>query len=135
MGVELTPSLIGRFKHIARSLPASKRPAFQASVALEFCDGSPRLAESTFGWSRRGRPRGRKNKKALDHDMKPLAQPIPFGILEIESAPWFLTFGTSRETSDFIVDCLLEEHWNGTLLNTIDTALAWASTLRDRQSR
>ena len=53
MGVELTPSLIGRFKHIARSLPASKRSAFQASVALEFCDGSPRLAESTFGWSRR----------------------------------------------------------------------------------
>ena len=53
MGVELTPSVIGRFKHIARSLPASKRSAFQASVALEFCDGSPRLAESTFGWSRR----------------------------------------------------------------------------------
>ena len=349
MGVELTPSLIGRFKHIARSLPASKRSAFQASVALEFCDGSPRLAESTFGWSRRavqlgianletstvyrrtpsagrprtedkipgferairllveprsqvdpkfqspflytrvtaravlealrqqefsaddlpsertmrrilnrlgyrlrrvqkskpvkkiketdaifenvklahqraeqdehclrisidskakvkigefsrrGRARGRKNKKALDHDMKPLAQLIPFGILEIESAQLFLTFGTSRETSDFIVDCLqawwderkslyshirkltidldngphiascrtqfmkrlvefadrndleielvyyppyhskynaiercwgvLEEHWNGTLLNTIDTALAWASTM------
>ena len=53
MGVKLTPSLIGRLKHVARSLPASKRPAFQASVALEFWDGSPRLAESTFGWSRR----------------------------------------------------------------------------------
>ena len=36
MGVKLTQSVINRFKHIARSLPPSKRRAFQASVALEF---------------------------------------------------------------------------------------------------
>lgn len=131
--------------------------------------------------------------------MNPLATLVPFGILEIESAQLFLVFGTSRETSDFIADCLeawwderkslypqirklmidldngpeiascrtqfmkrlvefadrygleielvyyppyhskynaiercwgvLEQHWNGTLLNTIDAALSWASTM------
>ena len=259
MGVELAKSAIDRFQQIARSLPASKRRRFQASIALEFCQGSPRLAESTFGWSRRtifigitefetgtlyqrtpsrgrpktedkvpglalairalvepksqvdpkfqspfvytrvtanavlkalkqqgfaagdlasertvrrilnrlgyrlrrvqkskpikkiketdaifenvklahqrakqdshclrisidakakvkigefsrrGRSRGRENKKALDHDMNPLAQLVLFGILEIEAAQRFQMFGTSRETSDFVVDCL--EAW------------------------
>ena len=52
MGVELTQSAIDRFKHIARSLPVSRRRLFQASITLEFCHGSPRLAESIFGWSR-----------------------------------------------------------------------------------
>lgn len=150
-------------------------------------------------FSRRGRSRGRENKKALDHDMNPKAKLVPFGVLEIESAQLFLVFGASRETSDFIADCLeswwderkaiyphvrklmidldngpgiascrtqfmkrlvefadrhglqielvyyppyhskynaiercwgvLEAHWNGTLLNTIDTALGWAKTM------
>ncbi len=123
----------------------------------------------------------------------------PFGILEIASALLTITFGTSRETSDFVVDCLeqwweqrgefyphirklainldngpqiashrtqflkrivefadrsnleieliyyppyhskynpiercwgiLEMHWNGTLLDTIDKALQWAKTM------
>ena len=47
--------------------------------------------------------------KALDHDMNPLAQLVLFGILEIEAAQLFQMFGTSRETSDFVVDCL--EAW------------------------
>lgn len=124
---------------------------------------------------------------------------IPFGILEVASALLTITFGTTRETSDFIVDCLdlwwqdrkkiyphirelvinldngpevasnrtqfikrmvefadrhqlsirlvyyppyhskynpiercwgiLEMHWNGTLLNTIEKALNWARTM------
>ena len=31
---------------------------------------------------------------------------IPFGILEVPSGESTIVFGTSRETSDFIVDCL-----------------------------
>lgn len=123
----------------------------------------------------------------------------PFGILEVASALLTITFGTSRETSDFVVDCLqqwwdqrrevyrhirklainldsgpqiashrtqflkrmvefadrnrldieliyyppyhskynpiercwgvLEMHWNGTLLDTVEKALAWAKTM------
>jgi len=124
---------------------------------------------------------------------------IPFGILEVASALLTITFGTTRETSDFIVDCLelwwqdrrkiyphirelvinldngpevasnrtqfikrmvefadrhqlsirlvyyppyhskynpiercwgiLEMHWNGSLLSTIEKALSWAGTM------
>lgn len=53
MTVELTQSAIDRFKQTARSLAGPKKRQFQASIALEFCQGSPRLAESTFGWSRK----------------------------------------------------------------------------------
>lgn len=124
---------------------------------------------------------------------------MPFGILDVLSGLLTIIFGTSRETSDFIADCLqqwwdenrercahirqlvinldngpenssfrtqfmqrmvefadrnclevvlvyyppyhskynpiercwgiLENHWNGTLLRSIDTALSWAKTM------
>jgi hypothetical protein len=123
----------------------------------------------------------------------------PFGILEVAGALLTITFGTSRETSDFVVDCLqqwwhqrrefypeirklainldsgpqiashrtqflkrmvefadrtnleieliyyppyhskynpiercwgvLEMHWNGTLLDTVEKTLGWAKTM------
>ena len=79
--------------------------------------------------------------------MKANATLIPFGILELASALLTIIFGTSRETSDFVVDCLqqwwdhskyhpvercwgiLEMHWNGTLLDTVEKALGWAKTM------
>jgi hypothetical protein len=149
--------------------------------------------------SRGGKSRGKKATKAHDHDTEVQAKLIPFGILEVMSAMLTITFGTVRETSDFIVDCLdlwwqdrkkvyphirelvinldngpeiasnrtqfikrmvefadrhqlsirlvyyppyhskynpiercwgiLEMHWNGTLLNTIEKALKWAATM------
>ena len=149
--------------------------------------------------SRGGQSRDENERKALDHDMKALATLIPFGILEVASALLTITFGTSRETSDFVVDCLqqwwdgrkafypqirklaidldngpqiasnrtqfikrmvefadrnnleieliyyppyhskynpiercwgiLEMHWNGTLLDTVEKALGWAKTM------
>lgn len=124
---------------------------------------------------------------------------VPFGILEVLSGTLTILFGTSRETSDFIADCLaqwwdsnqdrlghvrqlvinldngpenssfrtqfmkrmvefsdrtgleillvyyppyhskynpiercwgiLEAHWSGSLLNTVDTILKWAGTM------
>ena len=149
--------------------------------------------------SRGGESRGKKATKAHDHDTEVQAKLIPFGILEVMSAMLTITFGTARETSDFIVDCLelwwqdrkevyphvrelvinldngpevasnrtqfikrmvefadrhqlsirlvyyppyhskynpiercwgiLEMHWNGTLLSTIEKALKWAETM------
>ncbi len=37
---------------------------------------------------------------------------VPFGILEVQSGESTIVFGTSRETSDFLVDCL-ELWWEG----------------------
>lgn len=58
-------------------------------------------------YSRRGRSRGIKAVKALDHDMQSKEKLIPGGILEPVTGMAFLFFGTSYKTSDFIVDGLL----------------------------
>ena len=150
-------------------------------------------------FSRRGAARGSEAVRAADHDMHPDAVLAPAGILEVERAQLNMIFGTSRDTADFVADCLelwwtnrraahpgvrrllidldngpeiassrtqfmkrlvefsdrhqltlelayyppyhskynpiercwgiLENHWNGTLLNTIASALQWAATM------
>ena len=150
-------------------------------------------------FSRNGKSRDREAKKAADHDMNPEAKLVPYGILEVLSGLLTIFFGTSHETSDFIVDCIeawwethgpsypyvkelvinldngpnnasgrtqfirrmvefsdktglkirllyyppyhskynpvercwgvLEEHWNGEILDSIGKAINWASTM------
>ncbi len=149
--------------------------------------------------SRGGRSRGVEATKAEDHDMEIKEKLVPYGILDVWGGLLTIIFGTSRQTSDFIADCLqqwwdtnkdryahirqlvitldngpenssfrtqfmnrmvefadhnnleivfvyyppyhskynpiercwgiLEEHWNGTLLNTRETVLQWARTM------
>ena len=149
--------------------------------------------------SRRGKARGKEAVKAQDKDMDVKEKLVPFGILEVVNGIFTLIFGTSRETSDFLADCLelwweerkgalrhirelvinldngpslasgrtqfvkrmiefadrhgleihlvyyppyhskynpvertwgiLENHWNGTLLTSRETAIAWAKTM------
>jgi hypothetical protein len=150
-------------------------------------------------FSRGGVARGQESVRAADHDMHPEAVLAPAGILEVDTDQLHIIFGTSRDTSDFVADCLelwwtnrqcvhpgvrrllidldngpeiascrtqfmkrlvdfsdrsqltlelayyppyhskynliercwgiLENHWNGTLLTSIQTALAWAKTM------
>ena len=150
-------------------------------------------------FSRHGAARGQEHVRAADHDMHPDAVLAPAGILEVPSGQLNVVFGTSRDTSDFVADCLelwwtnrqaahpgvrrllidldngpeiassrtqfmkrlvefsdrhrltlelayyppyhskynliercwgsLETHWNGTLLNSVATALKWAKTM------
>jgi len=150
-------------------------------------------------FSRGGVARGREAVRAADHDMHPAAVLAPAGILEVDSGQLNIVFGTSRDTSDFVADCLewwwrerrevygqvrrlqidldngpeissartqfmkrlvefsdrhqltlelayyppyhskynriercwgvLENHWNGALLASIDTAINWARTM------
>jgi hypothetical protein len=150
-------------------------------------------------FSRGGVARGQESVRAADHDMHPEAVLAPAGILEVDNDQLHIIFGTSRDTSDFVADCLelwwtnrqsvhpgvrrllvdldngpeiascrtqfmkrlvefsdrsqltlelayyppyhskynliercwgiLENHWNGTLLTSIPTALAWAKTM------
>jgi len=60
-------------------------------------------------FSREGYERKIEPKTALDHDYSPSAVLVPFGILDIVSSQLWLYFGKSKETSDFVVDCL--EMW------------------------
>lgn len=150
-------------------------------------------------FSRHGVTRGQEAVAAADHDMHPDAVLAPAGILEVDTGQLNVVFGTSRDTSDFVADCLelwwtnrqvahpqvrrllinldngpeigsartqfmkrlvefsdrhqltlelayyppyhskynriercwgvLENHWNGALLNTTEAALKWAQTM------
>lgn len=60
-------------------------------------------------FSRGGVARGRKALRAADHDMHPQAVLAPAGILEVDRDQFNVVFGTSRDTSDFVADCL--EWW------------------------
>jgi len=150
-------------------------------------------------FSRGGVARGQQSVRAADHDMHPDAVLAPAGILEVNSDQLNVVFGTSRDTSDFVADCLelwwsnrqaahpgvrrllinldngpensgartqflyrlvrfadatglevklvyyppyhskynliercwgiLENHWNGTLLNSVHTVVEWARTM------
>jgi hypothetical protein len=57
-------------------------------------------------FSRGGVARGPEAVRAVDHDMHPDAVLAPAGILEVAAAQLNVVFGTSRDTSDFVADCL-----------------------------
>ena len=57
-------------------------------------------------FSRGGVARGLEAVRAMDHDMHPDALLAPAGILEVDNHQLNLVFGTSRDTSDFVADCL-----------------------------
>lgn len=150
-------------------------------------------------FSRNGKTRSDKAPEGLDHDYAAEATLVPLGILNLQNNCTDIIFGTSTETSDFIVDCLemwwdknkvgytqikklvvnldngpsvsssrtqfihrmigfseatgleihlvyyppyhskynpvercwssLERHWNGEILNSVDKAIKWASTM------
>jgi len=61
-------------------------------------------------FSRDGKTREKEPEGALDHDIAPDAQLVPYGIFDPANDFLSITFGTSIETSDFIVDCL-EQWW------------------------
>ena len=49
----LTRSQIVDLRLAASQMTGSKRRAFEAEMALKYCEGNPLQAESIFGWSRR----------------------------------------------------------------------------------
>src|SRR6516164_1907246 len=49
----LTPSQIADLRLAASTLTGWQRRAFEAAMALKYCEGTPLQAETTFGWSRR----------------------------------------------------------------------------------
>jgi len=156
-------------------------------------------------FSRNGKARGLEAKKGVDHDVKPMAKLVPFGILNVVGGLLHIVFGQFNETTDFIVDALqlwwdknkeryahieelvinldngchlqshrtqfikrmvefadknglrirliyyppyhskynpiehcwgvLEQHWNGEILDSIDKAIEWAKTMTWKGTR
>lgn len=72
-------------------------------------DTKAKLNVGTF--SRGGKSRGSEAIQAWDHDMRPKQKLVPCGILEVLGGLLTIIFGTSRETSDFLADCL-QQWWN-----------------------
>ena len=56
--------------------------------------------------SRGGEARSKEPIKAQDKDLDVKEKLVPFGILEVVAGVFTIVFGTSRETSDFLADCL-----------------------------
>lgn len=48
----LSPSSVQDIRLAAKKLTGFKRREFQAEMSLKYCHGSPRLAETRFGWDR-----------------------------------------------------------------------------------
>jgi transposase len=188
------------FNHVQQENQASDESEDSLRISI---DTKAKLNVGEF--SRGGQARGQKATEALDHDLRPQEKLVPFGILEVLGGLLTIIFGTSRETSDFIVDCLqqwwdsskeryghirqlvidldngpeiasnrtqfmkrmvefadrnnlevvlvyyppyhskynpiercwgiLEMHWNGSLLDSVDTVLAWARTMTWKATR
>ena len=188
------PETDALFEHVGRAHLRSDQEDDCLRISMD-AKAKVKLGE----FSRGGKSRGSQPKKACDHDMGPEALLVPFGILETEIAQFMVVFGRSRETSDFIVDCLqlwwderkavyshirklqidldngpelasnrtqfikrmiqfadqtgltielvyyppyhskynsvercwgiLEQHWNGAILDSLDTVLAWTRSM------
>jgi Rhodopirellula transposase DDE domain len=182
------------FAHVHREPHASDARDDALRIAMD-----TKAKRNVGAFSRGGTARGGEATQAWDHAMRPKEKLGPFGILEVLGGLLTIIFGTSRETSDFLVDGLqqwwnlskdryrhirqlvidldngpqnasfrtqfmkrmvefadrnaleivlvyyppyhskynpiercwgiLEEHWNGTLLETVDTVLQWARTM------
>jgi transposase len=97
MATELTEAMVATIKSAARKLTGFARRQFQAETAIGYCGGSPRLAETIFGWGRdtvntgvnewrtgircldnfhaRGRHRSEDKDAALIHDLRAIVEP------------------------------------------------------------
>jgi len=123
---ELREQHIATIKDAARKLTSAKRRAFQAQVALDYLDGSPRRAETVFGWSRKSVELGlhelrtgitcldnfsaRGNRKTeekipqLEEDIRSLAEP------ESQQDPKFQSpFRYTRTTAKAMRQALIEK--------------------------
>lgn len=76
------------------------RISIDTKAKVDLCDSS-----------RGGTSRCKKAVAATDHDMGIKPKLVPFGILDVMAGWLTIFFGTSSETSDFMVDCL-EQWWN-----------------------
>ncbi len=93
------------FENVQRENQASDAREDSLRISL---DAKAILKVGDF--SRGGQSRGKEATKACDHDMDVKEKLIPFGIMDVLGGILSIIFGTSRQTSDFIADCL-QQWW------------------------
>ena len=112
-----------RLRRVQKSKPAKKVRQTDAIFENVHCENqasderedSLRISIDTKAklkvgdFSRGGKSRGQEATKACDHDMEVKEKLVPFGILDVLGNWFTIILGTSRETSDFIADCL--QYW------------------------
>jgi len=94
------------FENVRRENKASDERADSLRVSIDTKD-----KVKVGDLSRGGQSRGTEATKANDHDMQYEEKLVPFGILDVLGSLLTIIFGTSRETSDFIADCL-QQWWD-----------------------
>jgi len=94
------------FENVHRENQASDERADSLRISID-----TKAKVDVGEYSRGGEARGAAAPKALDHDMHAKEKLVPFGILEVLAGVLRIIFGTSRETSDFIADCL-QQWWD-----------------------
>jgi hypothetical protein len=125
MSAPLDETLIETLRSAARKLTGAPRRAFQAEVARDYCKGSARIAERTFGWSRTavqkglteqetgtiiadkersGRPPYSKQLPDLQNDIRLFVDP------HSQTHPTFEnTFRYTRMTAPAVISALVRE--------------------------
>jgi len=125
MSPNLNAPFIATIRSAARKLKGVARRTFQAEAALDYCHGSARTAERTFGWSRRtvqkgldeqstgkiipGAPRNGRTSYSqklpnLQNDIRSLVDP------NSQTHPTFrTTFRYTRMTASAVLAALVRE--------------------------
>ena len=148
---ELTEQHIRTLKDAASKLTGTKRRTFQAQVAIDYMDGSPRRSERTFGWwrktvelglnelrtgitcvdntSARGNRKTEVKQPELERDIRALAEPQSQQDPKFQS-PFQYTRMTARAMRQALID---QKGWKsddlpcektiGNILNRLDFRL------------
>ncbi|KKL82031.1 hypothetical protein LCGC14_1988800, partial [marine sediment metagenome] len=109
------------FANVERENQASDEREDSLRISI---DGKAELKLGDF--SRGGKSRGQEATKASDHDMEAAEKLVPFGILDVLGGLFTIIFGTSRETSDYIADCL-QQWWDALQLGLHKKNRSWLS--------
>ena len=125
MSTKLSEAIIQTICSASRKLTGSARRAFQAEATRDYCSGSPRIAERTFGWSRHavqkglteqktgelivdqerpGRPTYSRQVPQLQDDIRSLVDPHTCTHPTFEN-----TFRYTRMTAKAVINALVRE--------------------------
>jgi hypothetical protein len=89
------------FDHVHRENQASDAREDSLRISMD-----TKATLNVGAFSRGGTSRGGAAIQAWDHDMRPKEHLVPCGILEGLGGLLTILFGTSRDTSDVLADCL-----------------------------
>ena len=125
MSAKLSEVIVQTICSAASKLTGASRRVFQAEVTRDYCQGSPRIAERTFGWSRlsvqkglteqrtgkiivdqerSGRPTYSRQLSQLQDDIRSLVNPTTCTHPTFDN-----TFRYTRMTAKAVIEALIKE--------------------------